>query len=121
MYRAGNCVAGMEQSLAAKILDRQRADTIEAISHSVEWSASVAMVLQQFVDPSIQQDLIEGKVITGINTGGVLISPGEVLVLLRAINDLLHPPWSPSAEERQLRAQSRGYHVSRLLVCSHDH
>ena len=56
MYRAGNCVAGMEQSLAAKILDRQRADTIEAMSHSAEWSASVAMVLQQFVDPSTEID-----------------------------------------------------------------
>ena len=119
-YRAGNSVAGMEQSQAAKILDRQRADTIEAISHSAEWSASVAMMLQQLVDTSIQQDLIDGKVITGINTGGVLISTGEVLVMLGAINDLLHPPWSPSSDERQSRAQARGYHLSRLVLGSEE-
>ena len=119
-YRAGNSVAGMEQSVAAKILDRQRADTIEAISHSAEWSASVAMMLQQLGDTSIQQDFINRECITGINTGGVLIGTGEVLVMLGAINDLLHPPWSPSSDERRSRAQARGYHLSRLVLGSEE-
>ena len=103
------------QCSMAAILARQRADTIEAISHTAEWSASVAMVLQQLLDPQVQQDFIAGKII-GTNAGGVLVNISEGLVMLGAINDIFHPPWSSSAVERRGRAQTRGYHVSLLLM-----
>ena len=107
------CVAGMEQSLTVAILARQRADTIEAISQTAEWSASVAMVLQQLRDSSVQQDFISGKIVTGTNTG-------EVLVSLTALSDLFNPLWSTSVVERQARARARGLHIGRLLLESSE-
>ena len=107
------------QGSMAAILARQRADTIEAIRYTVEWSASVAMVLQQLMNPSVQQDFIKGR-ITGTNAGGLLVSTGEVLGLVVALNDLFNPPWSTSAVKRQERAQARGYHVSQLIMESEE-
>ena len=103
----------MERSLTVEILARQRADTIEAISHTAEWSASVAMVLQQLGDSSVQQDFVEGKIVTGTNTG-------EVLVSLAALSDLFNPVWSASVVDRRVRAQARGLHMGRLLIESSE-
>ena len=103
----------MEWSWTIDVLARQRADTLAAIAHTAEWSASVAMVLQLMRDPSVQQDFLGGKIISGTNTG-------EVLVALSALGDLFNPSWSSGVVKRQVRAGARGYHISRLLVGSSE-